>query len=863
MPPCCAAAVLAARRAHAGAGPSEEKEPLKLPVEPAFADEIFKGIDTNKNSQISLEELRAALIHKGCTETMVLQLFQALDKDGNDHVDHNELRWGLEQFGTAREPPSSLVGRTAGAMLDFINHWFVQTLLYFVFVIVFQILLNTIREPNEYFLDKFIADTFIENHFDSSHNTLESIRRVPDIWEWGNNVLWPGLLGNLGPCGAEVGAVSAMAGGVGLSALAAAKQCTDNVWPDGEGSFQLRDPTGYTVAELAHTMNNVDWTQGLSIRQVRVRSTSSWPAGGLGDECFAVVDDTNADTESFGYNWTTGGATPLSQPWKYWDAEQLGADPSGQTAASVASGFRSYPSAGFVAVVLPFFSDTLLPEEAGTAEEVTDFRLSRATFENDREPKYFCVRLSWNGEYVQQVCDPNDAPGPEGRITGVVRAAVEAFWNDMKRGHFIDYQTRFLHFTLQLRSNNVGIGSRASFMFELTPAGGVLPSYDTETSVNTQSVLDSTEVYMNIALAMVIFFILLEGVELYDSGPGEYFSDVWNLMDWINFVILIILYAQLVDMLQSTKPEDHVERCAGSLLCTNVGFFDEWYRMRVTKSAKLYISLNVSIQLLKIIKFINVMIPKTELAVAVLKMAAVDMIFFSLVFLVTLFAFSNMFFVLLGPVMEGFSSQISSMIFLGRALFGDFDANVILNNSNSWLNLIFFLVYLFIAIFIMLSIFLTILGESQGATSAVVDTKKNDPNEEYKEFGIIEEAAEFVSGYRQKLFERFGSTSSVATEAMKHLQIDAPQYRDSDIPNMVADLFAKQKEMIARVQTSIDNAGRPTSSRVLSDDKNATELGLEDLSGSSLPASPPIVPAAGTTSSTRDCDGTKAMGNDL
>jgi len=213
--------------------------------------------------------------------------------------------------------------------------------------------------------------------------------------------------------------------------------------------------------------------------------------------------------------------------------------------------------------------------------------------------------------------------------------------------------------------------------------------------------------------------------------------------------------------------------------------------------------------------------------------------------------------------MEGFSSQISSMIFLGRALFGDFDANVILNNSNSWLNLIFFLVYLFIAIFIMLSIFLTILGESQGATSAVVDTKKNDPNEEYKEFGIIEEAAEFVSGYRQKLFERFGSTSSVATEAMKHLQIDAPQYRDSDIPNMVADLFAKQKEMIARVQTSIDNAGRPTSSRVLSDDKNATELGLEDLSGSSLPASPPIVPAAGTTSSTRDCDGTKAMGNDL
>lgn len=33
-----------------------------------------------------------------------------------------------------------------------------------------------------------IADTFIDNHFDSSHNTFNSIRRTADIYEWGNNV---------------------------------------------------------------------------------------------------------------------------------------------------------------------------------------------------------------------------------------------------------------------------------------------------------------------------------------------------------------------------------------------------------------------------------------------------------------------------------------------------------------------------------------------------------------------------------------------------------------------------------------------------------------------------------------------------
>ena len=41
-----------------------------------------------------------------------------------------------------------------------------------------------------------ISDTLIDNHFDSSHNTFLSIRRPADIWEWGNTVLWPGLMGN-------------------------------------------------------------------------------------------------------------------------------------------------------------------------------------------------------------------------------------------------------------------------------------------------------------------------------------------------------------------------------------------------------------------------------------------------------------------------------------------------------------------------------------------------------------------------------------------------------------------------------------------------------------------------------------------
>ena len=43
--------------------------------------------------------------------------------------------------------------------------------------------------------------------------------------------------------------------------------------------------------------------------------------------------------------------------------------------------------------------------------------------------------------------------------------------------------------------------------------------------------------FMNVALMMCGFFVVLEGVELFKSGPTEYFSDMWNLMDWLNFLV--------------------------------------------------------------------------------------------------------------------------------------------------------------------------------------------------------------------------------------------------------------------------------------------------------------------------------------
>ena len=59
---------------------------------------------------------------------------------------------------------------------------------------------------------------------------------------------------------------------------------------------------------------------------------------------------------------------------------------------------------------------------------------------------------------------------------------------------------------------------------------------------------------------------------------------------------------------------------------------DLWEVMGTARSAKLYMSICVCIQLLKIIKFTNVIVPKMSLMTRVLSKGCYDLIFFGVIF---------------------------------------------------------------------------------------------------------------------------------------------------------------------------------------------------------------------------------------
>ena len=423
--------------------------------------------------------------------------------------------------------------------------------------------------------------------------------------------------------------------------------------------------------------------------------------------------------------------------FQYWKAADLGANPAGANSASQLS-YRGFASGGFIAVFMPFFSETLLPDEEGTHDQIIDHRKHEATPTNGRAPTYYCARASFNGHHIKQRCNPN--PGAN---DFVVRELFEDLVDTLKKGHWIDHQTRLMSVTMQLRNNNGGVRFIARYMFEITQMGAVLPSYDMETLIDDDDNETSMRLWMLVALGLTMWFAMLEGVELLQSGPSTYFTNTWNVMDWANFGLFALVYLQLQNTL-ALNARDKEGYCP-SKICKEFGFYDMWEVFDMARSAKFFMSICVCIQLLKIIKFTNVIVPKMSLMTRVISKGCYDLIFFGIIFGVSMFAFCMLFYIQLGSFMDDFYSQASSAVALAKALFGDFPFEEIIDNSRGYTNGMLFLVYLFVAVFILLSMFLAILGEAQAAVRDDENLEK-ERGEFPNQYGFLGEMSEFVQG---------------------------------------------------------------------------------------------------------------------
>ena len=147
-----------------------------------------------------------------------------------------------------------------------------------------------------------------------------------------------------------------------------------------------------------------------------------------------------------------------------------------------------------------------------------------------------------------------------------------------------------------------------------------------------------------------------------------------------------------------------------------------------------------------------------------------------------MFAFSNLFYIQLGSVMEDFNDQLASFLSLARALFGDFDIDDIMNNSSGYTNAVLFLIYLFVAVFILLSMFLAILGEAQAAVRMeqddAVETGTAPP-----EYGVLYYAKERYDEYKEefRIWQARRSGKDIPRSAMSPDRMEPERPTDEDL----------------------------------------------------------------------------------
>ena len=121
-------------------------------------------------------------------------------------------------------------------------------------------------------------------------------------------------------------------------------------------------------------------------------------------------------------------------------------------------------------------------------------------------------------------------------------------------------------------------------------------------------------------------------------------------MDWTNFALFAMTYITLSTTITLNDRDRLVLNASdcSNPLCAQIGFYDLWEVFNTARNAKFYMSICVCIQLLKIIKFTNVIIPKMSLMTRVLAKGCYDLIFFGVIFAVSMFAFCMLFYIQLG-----------------------------------------------------------------------------------------------------------------------------------------------------------------------------------------------------------------------
>ncbi len=274
--------------------------------------------------------------------------------------------------------------------------------------------------------------------------------------------------------------------------------------------------------------------------------------------------------------------------------------------------------------------------------------------------------------------------------------------NSLQKMNWIDLKTRAVFFDFTLYNPNVNLFAYCSFVFELLPSGGIIPTANVITMNLWSSGREVIATACFVTYLIVIVVLMTKEITSMKKLKHEYFYQFWIYVDWALFafswaslpVYLYKVYA-LHDLLNFIAKYQ--------ISYVNLSKLTGW---NSTLSMLLsFCTFIATIKLIKLLRFDK----KLSYLTNAIKNCFKNLISFSIVFLIFSMTFIQLMFVIYNDKSLGYATFIKSFESNFLIILGKFNLNSIVE-SNFTLGAIIFSAYNILIVFIMTNVIITIIS---------------------------------------------------------------------------------------------------------------------------------------------------------
>jgi len=288
----------------------------------------------------------------------------------------------------------------------------------------------------------------------------------------------------------------------------------------------------------------------------------------------------------------------------------------------------------------------------------------------------------------------------------------------LREHEWIGRPTRAVFVDISCFNANTGSFLSVRLLFEFLPSGGIMP-YPTLRVLRPllyHSVGDFFRAFFEMVFVLwTLFFVLQEMRELRHARKeqriAKYWVDGWNLLDWTiaGLSVAMILLRMYVFLQTSAIFEDI------RTMRTEDEYVNLMPLMRQLQQVQNLNAVTALLLFLKVFKYLAV-IPQMDILFATLRVAGLELLLFSLLFLIVVLGFAMSFYMAFGLDVHGYRTISNALLSLFQMVLGIFDYEE-LQASNRVLAPLLFSTFVVLVVLILMNIFLAILNDAFAVVS--------------------------------------------------------------------------------------------------------------------------------------------------